>query len=133
MDGESKFRLSSNNLLSFLLAESYIRKPEDNLNYISSTNRFLEELGKDIDYFNQTVEADAYGREIAARLEKLYPTETVSNLFSRITSNNIQDDYIKKIIGVYKDPRINDNANRAFFRSIYDFLKEEKRESNSTT
>ena len=233
MDGESKFRLSSNNLLSFLLAESYIRKSNNicllflkllrnslnidkgtkdflnfcknnkvaleivdgkdgmggqfslstqtiifqitkdvlfkigianddvlesyanilwtnfthedthaqqvskskvKLNYVNPTNRFWDEdLGKDIDYFNQTVEADAYGREIAARLEKLYPTETVSNLFSRITSNTIQDNYIKKIIGVYKDPRINDNANRAFFRSIYDFLKEEKRESNSTT
>lgn len=129
MEGESEFRLSSNNLLSFLLATLYIRKPEVNSNYISSTNTFLEDLGKDIDYFNQTVEADAYGREIAARLEKIYPTETVSNLFSRITSNDIQDDYIKKIIGVYKDPRINDNANRAFFRSIYDFLKEEKEES----
>ena len=129
MEGESEFRLSSNNLLSFLLATLYIRKPEVNSNYISSTNIFLEDLGKDIDYFNQTVEADAYGREIAARLEKIYPTETVSNLFSRITSNDIQDDYIKKIIGVYKDPRISDNANRAFFRSIYDFLKEEKEES----
>ena len=105
-------------------------KSKVKLNYISPTNKFWDEdLGKDIDYFNQTVEADAYGREIAARLEKLYPTETVSNLFLRITSNNIQDDYIKKIIGVYKDPRINDNANKAFFRSIYDFLKEEKEES----
>lgn len=104
-------------------------KSKVELNYISPTNKFWDEdLGKDIDYFNQTVEADAYGREIAARLEKLYPTETVSNLFSRITSNDIQDDYIKKIIGVYKDPRINDNANKAFFRSIYDFLKEEKEE-----
>lgn len=104
-------------------------KSKVKLNYISPTNRFwVEDLGKDIDYFNQTVEADAYGREIAARLEKLYPTETVSNLFLRITSNSIQDDYIKKIIGVYKDPRINDNANKAFFRSIYDFLKEEKEE-----
>lgn len=105
-------------------------KSKVKLNYISPTNKFWDEdLGKDIDYFNQTVEADAYGREIAARLEKLYPTETVSSLFLRITSNNIQDDYIKKIIGVYKDPRINDNANKAFFRSIYDFLKEED-ESN---
>lgn len=66
---------------------------------------------------------------IAARLEKMYPMESASNLFSRITSNDIQDDYTKKIIGVYKDPRINDNANKAFFRSIYDFLKEEKDES----
>ena len=107
-----------------------VSKSKVKLNYISPTNKFWDEdLGKDIDYFNQTVEADAYGREIAARLEKIYPTETVSNLFSRITSNDIQDDYIKKIIGVYKDPRINDNANRAFFRSIYDFLKEEKEES----
>lgn len=84
---------------------------------------------QNLEYYNQVTEADAYGREIATRLEKLYPTETVSNLFLRITSNNIQDDYIKKIIGVYKDPRINDNANKAFFRSIYDFLKEEKEES----
>lgn len=105
-------------------------KSKVKLNYISPTNKFWDEdLVKDIDYFNQTVEADAYGREIAARLEKLYPTETVSNLFLRITSNSIQDDYIKKIIGVYKDPRINDNANKAFFKSIYDFLKEEKEES----
>ena len=106
-----------------------VSKSKVKLNYISPTNRFwVEDLGKDIDYFNQTVEADAYGREIAARLEKMYPMESVSNLFSRITSNDIQDDYTKKIIGVYKDPRINDNANKAFFRSIYDFLKEEKEE-----
>ena len=36
---------------------------------------------------------------------------------------------LKGVVGVYKDPRINDNANKAFFRSIYDFLKEEKEES----
>lgn len=99
--------------------------------YVNPTSTYWnEDIGKNISYFNQTVEADAYGREIAARLEKLYPEDSVFSIFLRINSNKIDYEYTKKIINVYRDPRINDKANKAFFRALYDFLETEKIESN---
>lgn len=88
---------------------------------------WTEDLGENLEYFNQQIEADAYGREIGARLEKIYKN-SVSSVFFDINANRIKDEYCKKIINVYKDPRISDKANKSFFRALYDFLnKNEKR------
>lgn len=83
---------------------------------------WTEDLGKDLDYFDQQIEADAYGREIGARLEILEKNKSVANIFLDINSNSINDEYCKKIINVYKDPRISKKVNKSFFRALYDFL-----------
>lgn len=85
-----------------------------------------EDLGKDIEYFDQQIEADAYGREIGARLEKIYSGEDFISIIQNINSNTIKDNYCKKIINVYKDPRISKKANKSFFRALFDFLKGEE-------
>lgn len=89
-----------------------------------------EDLGKNLEYFNQKIEADAYGREIGARLEKIYTEKGDSKLsiMMDVNHNKIEDKYSRKIINVYKDPRVSRDANHSFFRALYDFLTEEKAE-----
>lgn len=104
---KAKFQLKS-----FLLAEAYIRDENIDQNV---------DMGENLEYFDQSVEADAYGREIGARLRVLHPRKTVSQLFLSI--NSIKDAYCKHIINVYRDPRISEKANHAFFRALYDYLE----------
>lgn len=77
---------------------------------------------KDIDYFDQQIEADAYGREIGARLEKIYSEDSSSVILMNINSNTIKDEYCEKIINIYKDPRVSKKSNESFFRALYDYL-----------
>lgn len=92
-------------------------------NYKNPTQLYWnEDLSEDFDYFNQQIEADAYGREVGARLEIAYKDEDITDIFFDVNSNNIKDSYCKKIINVYKDPRISDKANRSFFKAMYDYL-----------
>lgn len=94
--------------------------------YSPPTNQYWDEnevTDKDFDYFNQVTEADAYGREIAARLRGLHPRKSVSSLFMSVTNNNIKDKYCRGIINIYRDPRISDQANHSFFRALYDYLE----------
>lgn len=92
-------------------------------NYKNPTQCYWnEDLSEDFDYYNQQIEADAYGREIGARLEITYKNKSLADIFFDINANKIKDDYSKKIINVYKDPRISDKANRSFFKAMYDYL-----------
>lgn len=92
-----------------------------------STLDWNEDLEKDIDYFDQQIEADAYGREIGARLEKIYDQgEGPLDIIKNISINTIKDEYCKKIINIYKDPRISKKVNKSFFRALYDFLEGEE-------
>lgn len=86
-------------------------------------NKYVN-LEDNFDYFNQKIEADAYGREIGARLKKIYPKKSVLNIFLKVNSNDISDDYSKKLIEIYKDPRVDKNVTKHFFRALYDFLEE---------
>lgn len=88
----------------------------------SAVEYWDEDFGKSFDYFNQTIEADAYGREIAARLSSYYVGETVLDIFERIRKNDIDDKYSKKIINIYKDFRIDKEVMKHFYRALYDAL-----------
>lgn len=80
-------------------------------------------MDKDLNYFDQFVEADAYGREIGARLEHIYnKILSKSTILNYINNNNISDEYCKKIINIYKGPRISKKSNQSFFRALYDYL-----------
>lgn len=81
-----------------------------------------KDLKEDLEYFDQHIEADEYGREIGARLQELYPRETPSSIFSEISENNVKDQYVKNIINVYRDPRMTSQNSQRFFRALYDFL-----------
>ena len=92
-------------------------------NYKPSTmNYWNEDPDKNFDYFNQTIDADAYGREIAARLSSYYVDDTVLDIFEKIRKNDIDDGYSKKIINIYKDFRIDKEVMKHFYRALYDNL-----------
>lgn len=94
-----------------------------------------DDYEKNIEYFDQHVEAAAYGREIGALLSNLYPDESASGVFYLINKNQIKDLYCKKAINIYKHPGMSDGNRRKFFRALYDFLagneKDEEEQSSS--
>lgn len=97
-------------------------------NYEPSTIQYWDEdFDENFGYFNQSTEADAYGREIGARLFVYYKnfknTTSVKSIFKDIINNNIDDPYSKKIINAYKDPRIERSNMKKFYRPMYDFLE----------
>lgn len=99
-------------------------KVEINRNYTSIDSEYWDvDLGESFSYFDQGIEADAYGREIGAKLQILYPNESTSRIFNLISGNKIKDRYCRCIINIYKDPRISDKANHSFFRALYDYLE----------
>lgn len=99
-------------------------KVEINRNYKSINSQYWDvDLEEDFSYFDQSIEADAYGREIGAKLQILYPNESTSGIFNLISRNKIKNQYCKYIINIYKDPRMSDKANHSFFRALYDYLE----------
>ena len=104
--------------------QQFLKAGEDHFNYKApSSLDWNVDIGENLEYFDQSVEADAYGREIGARLKTMHPRKTVSQLFLSINSNLIKDTYCKHIINIYRDPRISEKANHAFFRALYDHLE----------
>lgn len=99
-------------------------KVEINKTYKATSSQHWDiDLEEDLSYFDQCIEADAYGREIGAKLQILYPNEGTTGMFNLINRNKIKNRYCKRIINIYKDPRISDKANHSFFRALYDYLE----------
>lgn len=82
----------------------------------------MDFLGKDLNYFNQVANADLYGRYVAARLSSLYKDKTVLDIFRMVVKDNIDDDYSKKVINIYKYFRIDEEVMKHFYSALYDAL-----------
>lgn len=102
--------------------------------YIAS-NPFDLTQKQNLDYYNQVIEADAYGREIAQRLivdydifdlkeiERLKFKSKTDSIFEAIRLGYFEkDEYLTHIYNTYKDPRISKEATRHFFSALYDYL-----------
>lgn len=76
----------------------------------------------DIDYFSQTIEADAYGRQVGELLKQEYEDKSVDWIFENVIRHNIPDD-IDDLMKVYRDPRISKKGFQHFWRALYDYLK----------
>ena len=98
-------------------------KVKINRNYKNSSIEYWNKnLEHDFNYYNQDIEADAYGREIGARLEKEYPEKDSFSILGKVNRNDIEDEYIKETINIYKDPRLDKRVSHKFFRALYDYL-----------
>lgn len=81
------------------------------------------DLIANLDYYDQSVEADAYGRDVGARLQAKFGKRSSFHTIGLISSGkDVNDGYCQKLISIYKDPRISKKSHRAFFRALYDFL-----------
>lgn len=90
------------------------------------------DLEKDLDYYNRVTEADAYGREIAARLQFWYPNSSNSTIYEAIDEDKVVDEYCSNIINVYKDSRVSRKARTSFFRALYDYLEDNEEGLNES-
>lgn len=90
-----------------------------------ATLDWTADLMTNLDYYDQSVEADAYGRDVGARLQTKFGKRSNFHTISLISSDrDVNDDYCQKLISIYKDPRISKKSHIAFFRALYDFLSE---------
>lgn len=128
-DDEDLKDLAENFWVSFVHEDTHKQQQKAAGNYDIRTNYksmkssfWKDDFSQDLDYFDQYSEADAYGREIGAALQKVYKGRSTSTIFSYINRNTVGDDYCRKIINTYKDPRVSDRNRRKFFRALYDFL-----------
>ena len=90
-----------------------------------SLNPFQTLSSKDIAYFSQTIEADAYGREVGESLIQAYPEKSAYWIFENVIRKNVTTD-IEEILAVYRNPKIPKKAFQHFWRALYDYLVEEK-------
>lgn len=95
------------------------------------TGAFRLQSKEDVDYFSQTIEADAYGREVGQVLKDTFPNTYSEILFKMLMTG--KTDCIKEYTDVYKDSRISRKAFQHFWRALYDYLKENEKplEENS--
>ena len=95
-------------------------KRNSNFNYKSlNKNIFDAEYNKE--YFNQQIEADAYGVQAAKEIIELYNKETKEQVYNRIYTGNIEG-VSRAILNVYRDPQINKNSKKKFFRALFDYI-----------
>lgn len=105
-------------------------------NYVAydfSTDPFNLQTLQNVKYFNQTFEADAFGRELGNILAVSYKLqdsdtefsrrEKVHGIFQDLKNEKVDDDFVKDIWNTYKDPRISEKAQRSFIRALYDYLE----------
>lgn len=59
----------------------------------------------DVGYFSQTIEADAYGRDVGSILKDIYPDKSANWIFENVIRKNVSED-ILEYVNVYRDPRI---------------------------
>ncbi len=96
-----------------------------NKNYTYPTKNAFKMLSqKDVDYFSQTIEADAYGREVGEIIIQQYGSVLVDDIFNDIVKGDCPQ--IQEYLQVYRDPRIPKKAFQHFWRSLYDYLKGEE-------
>lgn len=80
---------------------------------------------KNIAYFSQTIEADAYGRQFGEALLQKYPNKTAYWIFEKLVEGKISTS-MDEIVETYRNDKVSKKAFKHFWRSCYDYLVTEK-------
>lgn len=97
-----------------------VSKVDLSKNYIQPESLdWNDDLEKSLPYFDQSIEADAYGREIAGRLVAQYPSK--DEIYKDVAENKVKDVYAAKVINTYKNPKCKNS--KKFFRAFFDVLQ----------
>ena len=78
-----------------------------------------DDFEKSLAYFDQAIEADAYGRGIAGRLIAQYSEK--KDIYKDVAENTVKDAYAAKVINIYKNPKCKNS--KKFFRAFFDVLQ----------
>ena len=76
----------------------------------------------DYSYFNQKIEADAYGRQVGQLLKSRYPNTSYLKLLEMISTGNLSDPECQVIFDIFKSPEISKNIREKFLRATHDFV-----------
>lgn len=100
------------------------------VHYDFNSDPFDLSILQNVKYFDQSIEADAYGREVGETLRLEYQERDdknanltpIENIFEWVNARDIEDEHALTLIKTYKDPRISEKAQKSFFRALYDYL-----------
>lgn len=73
----------------------------------------------DLEYFDQPIEAAAYGKQMGKHLKELYPEKSIYELYDIIENT----DDVKYFMDIYRDPAISKDAKKKFYRALFDEIK----------
>ena len=74
-----------------------------------------------IGYFDQPIEAAAYGRQVAKFLKEQYPEKSIQELFNKLTDLSLEKE-VAYFVNIYKDPAISKEAKQKFYRALFNEL-----------
>ena len=74
-----------------------------------------------IGYFDQPIEASAYGRQVAKFLKEQYPEKSIQELFNKLTDLSLEKE-VAYFVNIYKDPAISKEAKQKFYRALFNEL-----------
>lgn len=91
------------------------------------------ELGTDLKTLQNFIfEAEAFGEKLGSILITKYELKAngefslrskIDSIFQDLKNEKIDDDFVKNVWGTYKDPRIPEEAQTGFVRTLYDYLE----------
>lgn len=95
-------------------------------NYKEPDSETTKLSAKNVAYYNQVIEADAYGREVGYDIRKEHPGLSTNFIFDKIKNKEIGHN----LIDIYNDPKISNKAFNKFWRAVYDYLEGEEDAEN---
>ena len=92
--------------------------------YKDYDKNYIEPVDNDFswDYYNQKIEADAFGRQVGKTLRNYFPESNICDILGFIKTNKVPDLELQTILNIYSSEKVNKTSRKKFFRAMYDYL-----------
>lgn len=92
--------------------------------YKDYDKNYIEPVDNDFswDYYNQKIEADAFGRQVGKTLRNYFPESNICDILDFIKTNKVPDLELQAILNIYSSEKVNKTSRKKFFRAMYDYL-----------
>ena len=82
----------------------------------------LSAVPTDYKYFNQNIEADAYGRQVGQLLLSRCPNVNYVDLLNMLATGTLPDPECQAILDIFKNSEISKEVKEKFIRAVHDFV-----------
>ncbi len=79
----------------------------------------------DLDYYDQYIEADAYGRQVGQMIRSTYPEESLDHLYKKIGTKTLPYN-IQQVLNTYQSSDVSKRNKVKFMRTLYDYLSDQE-------
>lgn len=78
-----------------------------------------------LDYYDQCIEADAYGRQVGQMIRSKYPNESLDFIYKKIATSSLPYN-IQQVLNTYKSSDVSKRNKLKFTRALYDYLSDQE-------